>query len=221
MNMRQPMPRFTLALLQVGFILGLAVFFISRPALTQTALEGYGEFRFGMKLDQVRAIPGLTWLPFEATKVAAGTPFEMTSRTMKSRGATTIEGKRFQIETYYNSQMELISVTFEGLQRTVSPAICEQDFQEFLRKFEGRYGTFSPIDVPQTVNVGFSVSIEHRRLPGGSSSYQANVAAEKGMVATRARREFGRPKLEVSMNSQEIPNKCAIQFSAISGLPIN
>jgi beta-lactamase regulating signal transducer with metallopeptidase domain len=158
----------------------LAGLVASRQALAQTSgtLDGWGPFKFGMTLEQARAIPtpGLTWRFFpppvyENFIVAPGD--EMSG--LNTRGPVKEFGFSFEhagLEFTPKNGLVYIALTTNKTVSTAessTPEACEDTFKKLLPALEEQYGTFGPHDLDRTV-WSFSRSADHD-IAGIKSQY--------------------------------------------------
>jgi hypothetical protein len=136
---------------------------MGQPA--QPSLDGWGPYKFGMTLDDVKAVPGITWnyiRPIDLQK------FHKTlNASLSSTHANAEEGGltfRFA-GLFFNSDNKLIAVT---LMQNIQDQ-CESTYQNVLRDEENKYGSFGPHEHPPLPSV-ITSSVDN--VPGGTSRYE-------------------------------------------------
>jgi hypothetical protein len=175
--------------------LGLSI----APAI-ETTLRGWGDYRFGMTPDQTRALPGISWSELKSLP-------DGSIQYMNALAATRIEGHDFQVGVYFDQDKKLKSISFTEVGTARPSSECERAFQDLLRTFETRYGSFSPQLKPGDA-IGPSI-IEWRPLPGGTSKYYVltfgghSVIGGHGDIGflAAAWREFGRAWVKVQVQT--------------------
>jgi hypothetical protein len=111
----------------------------SHQALAQTSdtLDGWGQFKFGMTVEQVRAMnpPASAWKynPNLGTKGAS---------SLESAGPVKEFGSEFGFVTLI-FEPGLDSIEFR-INKNVSAEACEESFGKFLSAAEAQYGNFGP-----------------------------------------------------------------------------
>jgi hypothetical protein len=173
---------------------------LSMAAAIETTLQGWGEYRFGMTPDQTRTLPGTSWSDLKSLP-------DKSIHYMNALAATRIEGHDFQAGVYFDKDKKLKSISFTEIGTTRPSSECERGFQDLLRNFETRYGSFSPQLKPGDA-IRPSI-IELRPLPGGTSKYYVLTVGGHSVVGghgdigflAAAWREFGRAWVRVQIRT--------------------
>jgi hypothetical protein len=175
-------------------------FGLSVSAASETTLQGWGDYRFGMTPDQIRTLPGTAWSELKSLPDGA-------IHYMNALAATKIEGHDFQFGVYFDTDKKLKSISFTEVGTVRPSSECERGFQDLLRTFEMHYGSFSPQLKPGDA-IKPSV-IEWRSLPDGTSKYYVLTAGGHSVIGghgdigflAAAWREFGRAWVKVQIQT--------------------
>src|SRR6185437_6539825 len=105
----------------------------SGPAIAQSKLDGWGQFKFGMTPDEARGVPGVSWKPGAKTA---------TVTAMESLPMTSEYGPDTHVALAFNPDQKLreIRLFFTDMQ---SATDCEKAFQKTLTSFGAKYGAFA------------------------------------------------------------------------------
>ena len=178
-------------------VIGLSV---SMAAAIETTLQGWGDYKFGMTPDQIRALPGTSWSELKSLPDGA-------IHYMNALAATKIEGHDFQVGVYFDTDKKLKSISFTEIGTARPSSECERGFQDVLRTFETRYGSFSPQLKPSDAIK--PSAIEWRSLAGSTSKYYVLTAGGHSVIGghgdigflAAAWREFGRAWVKVQIQT--------------------
>jgi hypothetical protein len=176
--------------------IGITFLSLNVASAIENTLEGWDHYKFGMTPDQVRAIPGRSWLRLETYPGSAGTPNEL--HFMISGEPVSFAELNFQLTTYYKKK-GLVEITLKDSAKILDRSACEQAFQDLLRKSEARYGFFSPTDRPVKNQ---SSEAEWRILPGSTSKYLFTKMTA-GSLVIGAERQFPSARVQVTMISEK------------------
>src|ERR1700680_3046464 len=83
-------------------VIGLSV---SMAAAIVTTLQGWGNYKFGMTPDQIRALPGTSWSELKSLTDGA-------LQYMNALTAIKIEGHDFRVGVYFDPDKKLNSINF-------------------------------------------------------------------------------------------------------------
>lgn len=143
-------------------------------AAEATSLEGWGEYKFGMTPEQVRAVPGLSWSDLHRESLG-----EATSNWIASSNTEQIARRQFGATFYFGSaegfedpapMLEQMILKNSGTERTADS--CEQGFIEVLDDTERGRGRFKPQHPPQAETSDALGATAWRRTPDGNSTYE-------------------------------------------------
>jgi hypothetical protein len=177
---------------------------LTSAVAVETSLQGWGDYRFGMTPDQVRALPGSSWSRLE-TKPGLGFFY------MNGISTTSIEGRNFKaLVTFDGGKKLLKSVTFTEAEAIRPFSECERGFQDLLRKFETRYGSFSP-DIKPKKELG--ATVEWRTLSGGTSKYLILRPDSGNGFHLEAKRHFAQASVMVYVDAGGNNCKINIEFN--------
>jgi len=186
----------------------------SGPAIAQSKLDGWGQFKFGMTPDEARGVPGMSWKP--GAKAATVT-------AMESLPMTSEYGPDTHVALAFNPDQKLreIRLFFTDMQ---SATDCEKAFQKTLTSFGAKYGAFAGSakddwSVPGDAGQSLLERTSAQKLPGSRSGYsrRAILPNISGLnVEAEARRAFGRNWIELEMLQKDGKDGCyrSIAFSA-------
>jgi hypothetical protein len=186
---------FRAALPIAAFSLGLSI-----AGAIETTLQGWGDYRFGMTPDQTRALPGASWSDL-------GSFPDGSIHYMTALASSRIEGHDFRVGVYFDKDKKLKSINFIEVATARPSAECERGFQDLLRSFEARYGSFSPQLKP--ADAVRPSTIEWRSLPASTSQYYVLTVGGHGVIGghgdigflAAAWREFGRAWVRVQIKT--------------------
>ena len=109
-------------------------------AATDTALDGWGNYKLGMTTDQVRALPGVS-----LSSPKPGEFFGTRFVEMNSLGTVTFDGRRYKLSLFFTPQervgldgrqVRLAWIDLIDERTSTSPVECENNFQIVLRNLE-------------------------------------------------------------------------------------
>ena len=142
-------------------------------AAAESALDGWGPYKFGMTREAAQAIPGIAWQYHPAIELAK---FHQTLNAMLLAQNANADESGFafsMVGLVFSSDDKLITVV---LNQNLSPDQCESTYKTILRNEEAKYGPFAPLEQRLPNPIGVSSSVEN--LPDGTSRYKAmNVPA--------------------------------------------
>lgn len=173
---------------------------LSIAAAIETTLQGWGDYRFGMTPDQTRALLGTSWSDLKSLP-------DGSIHYMNALASTRIEGHDFRVGIYFDKDKKLKSISFTEVGTARPSSECERGFQDLLRSFETRYGSFSPQLKPEdAIRPG---TIEWCPLPGSTSKYYVLTVGGHSVIGghgdigflAAAWREFGRAWVRVEIKT--------------------
>jgi len=184
---------------------------LSIAAAVETTLPGWGDYRFGMTPEQIRALPDTSWSNLKS--LPDGSIHYMTALT-----PTRIEGHDFHAGVYFNADKKLKSISFIELLTSSPSSECERRFQDLLRTFETHYGSFSPQLRPEDAIK--PNTIEWRSLPGSTSQYYVLTVSTHSVIGghgdigfiAAAWREFGLAWVKVQLQTDG-EDSCALRLT--------
>lgn len=141
------------------------------PAQTLLAVDGWQGFKFGLKPDQARKVPG-----FEFGRYSAKNLLTQNQGAMASKKPALINGVPFKFDLWFNAFESLYQILMQN-QTVTTRAECEAGFLNLLAYSEKTYGEFKPVYAARKANEQdqLPVAIEWRKA-GGPSQYQLATA---------------------------------------------
>lgn len=143
-------------------------------AAREARLDGWGNYRLGMTVEQASRVRGVS-----LSNVTFSDYFGSRFALMESLAPVQSDGYSFNLSLYFTPPQRLrlssIDLAHPGTQDSL--AACEIDFENLLRPLEMRYGALSP-PVPQPFNLFDVVGkvVEQKDLPGGSSRFDIRLS---------------------------------------------
>ena len=157
-------------------------------------LEGWEKYKFGMTIEQVRAVPGSAWGETQTQEFG-----NETSKHLKAAAPVKIGTSTYNLNTVFKPDM-LIRIDFEDKAPVKSIAACERKFTDALGELERRHGAFVALSKEGKTDTPFgTLNYTWRNAPAGSSNYVYLIATmqfePKGPVSRsielNAIRKFG------------------------------
>jgi hypothetical protein len=185
-------------------------------AAAQVPLQGYGDFKFGMSLDEVLARPGISWPQPEKKKLADFIRGGATVYMMESLTPVRFGDLRAKVNLWFDESRNLTDGWLVE-EKKMSFAECERWFQEELRKHETRYGEFSPgaeKKSPYRPLNTFERKVDWQSMPGARSVYSVVTQSEteKTNIFLQAKRSFRPGGLSIKFLHQSPQNRCQLEL---------
>ena len=210
------MPRFSTSVQFCSAVLLVAV----APGVraSDDILEGWDKYKFGMTIEQVRAVPGIAWGETEAQEFG-----NETSRHLKATAPVTIGGSTYNLNIVFKPDM-LIRIDFEDKTPVKSIAACERKFTDALSELERRHGAFAATSKAGNTDTPFgTLNNTWRDAPTGSSKFGYLIATmqfePKGPVhrsiELNAIRKFGGKWLSLRAISPNDITRCEVSIGYI------
>jgi len=190
-------------LLATGVLLLVSMPSVSN-AVADTAPDGWGQFRFGMTLEQAHAVPGFSW------RRDVNTP---TMAMMFSLPMTTKYGPITDVALTFNADKKLYGIRLSPGD-THSAANCEKSFLDTLSRLDKKYGTFAPggekdinwFSQDNFIRGGLLERTSALNLPGSRSKYWHRVILPNTSgvnVEAEAKYSLGARSIEVLMYQKD------------------
>lgn len=148
-----------------------------------SALDGWGGLRFGMTVDEARAVVGYKWSEPEKVDVHTGPGTIAIWTTLKPADQVQFAGQPFNLQANFDANGRLSNIKLTNERSVASFEGCDAEFRKLLTEGERQFGVFQPVQLAhaetrdidmekQTGTADWLVLIEHRRAPGGKSTYE-------------------------------------------------
>jgi hypothetical protein len=122
------------------FCLVAALLAAADPAFALEPLDGWGNYKFGIRPDQVRAVPGQSFGRYSVTNIDGEN-----IGAMAGQKTAIVNGIAYTLDVYFDPPLRLSRISLEN-ETTMSRPDCEKRFLTLLSQFEKNYGGFSPVN---------------------------------------------------------------------------
>ncbi|HWY63114.1 MAG TPA: hypothetical protein VNW15_14525 [Rhizomicrobium sp.] len=172
-----------------GFSLVIVLLASAAPARGADALNGWGDFRFGMSPEQARAVPGQAFGRFSAKNI-----LNQNDGAMASKKPAMLYGIPYTFDLLFNAFQALNRISMWN-ENTISRAECETRFLTLVPQLEKSYGALLPVYPERKKNNQdqLPISLEWKNT-AGASRYQLATVYMGGETAYvwNARKVFDR-----------------------------
>ncbi len=199
----------------------LAAAAIPSSRAADDVLDGWDDYKFGMTIEQVRAVPGIAWGEVQTPEVISGDTFSMKFTFLKATAPVTIGAHAYDLKIYFKPDIGLTSVHFEDKTAAKSTAACELRFTDALAALERKHGAFAARQKAGKTTTPFgTLDLTWRKAPTGSSTYEYTMATmqfePKGPVhrsiVSSVTRRYGNKLLGLSATSPGANTRCDVSL---------
>lgn len=188
------------------------------PAAPQKTLDGWGRYKFGMTVDQARAVGGISWKKAELEIIKLTDKVEGRWWHMDSENTQAIGGKDYRVRLSFKPDTGLhwIYLTHAGLVKTAPD--CQRVFEEAVQDLEQRHGVFRPLNPAQPEkDTGFGKrKVEVKNVPKSKSKYGLRTETIQLAPTDPARKylfaeslkTFGNTKISAVSDIKSSPGGC-------------
>jgi len=165
----------------MGFILSLLpiVGCANNQAAETTLNGGWENYKFGMTPDQVRTVPGVSWLPLFTSNFGEKISL-LTSRTPINRYGIDFGQTRLT----FSADLKLTGIALTYAVGGKSPDDCEKEFRTLLPALEHRYGVFKPALPENDLHLPSASPIVWRDVLPSKSQYSSDTVQSFGAIGT-------------------------------------
>jgi hypothetical protein len=177
-------------------LLGLALSASIVPALADTALDGWGPYKFGMTPDQVRAIPGATWNDLKKIPMAGA------GATLDSKKPITALDGKYAAQFTFDAANHLTMIDLGRSMEIQQPA-CNAQAGKLTAAAEQVYGPFQP---DQTLVKSTTPGITYQAVGKSRFLVQSSDTQDIGKVVIAvARHTQGKAAVALAINYADPP----------------
>lgn len=196
----------------------------AQSALTpeQKTLDGWRAYKFGMTVDQARAVGGISWKKAELEVIKLTDKVVGRWWHMDSEKPQAIGGRNFQLRLTFKPDTGLHWIKFTHAGLLTNAADCQRAFDEALQDLERRHGVFSSLNPAQPeMDTGFGKrKVEVKSLPKSQSKYGLRTETVQLKPADPARtflfaeslRTFGKAKISAVSDIRSSPEGCKLEI---------
>jgi hypothetical protein len=215
------MPRFFLASFQCGAAMLIAAA-IPNAWAGDDVLDGWEKYKFGMTIEQVRAVPGIAWGETQTEEVKAGEEVIAKFTFLKATAPVKIGTHAYDLRIDFKPDIGLTLIGFEDKTAAKSTTACERRFTDALGALERRHGQFTAREkVGKTPTPFGALDLTWHNAPTGSSTYEYTVATmqfepkvqlDRTIVSSVARK-FGNKLVALRGASPDEKNRCEVTIN--------
>jgi len=176
-----------LRLFLASFLFGAAMLIVAAIPNARAAddvLDGWEKYKFGMTIEQVRAVPGIAWSETKTEEIGA-----MKFTWLEATAPVKFGLRAYNLRIDFKPDIGLQRIGFEDKTAATSTGSCERRFTGALATLEQRHGAFVARSPVGTTDTPFGTNdMRRRNAPTGKSTYNYLVATmqfePKGPVHT-------------------------------------
>ncbi|MEQ1754307.1 MAG: hypothetical protein ABL973_09265 [Micropepsaceae bacterium] len=200
----------------------LIVAAITNARAAGDVLDGWDKYKFGMTIEQVRAVPGIAWGETRTDEVKAGDDVIAKFTFLKATAPVKIGTRAYNLRIDFKPDIGLTVIGFDDKTAAQSTTTCERRFTDALGALERWHGAFTArAKIGKTPTPFGTLDLTWRNAPTGSSSYEYTVATmqfePKGQVhrsiVSSVSRKFGNKFVALRGASPDERTRCEITIN--------
>lgn len=163
--------------LSTNFVLGWAMVLVPAAPGAWAAddvLEGWDQYKFGMTIEQVRAVPGVAWGETQHEEVKL---YDVKFTFLEAAAPAKIGTGTYNLRIDFKPDVGLTRIGLEDKTPVKSIAACERKFTNALSELERRHGALGTNSKVGKTDTPFgTLNNTWRNAPTGSSKYSYLIA---------------------------------------------